>query len=143
MTEPLAQVHIVEQPDASRIVRIVGEIDTSNVDLIAAQLAEAANATNTLTIDLTAVTYLDSQAMRMLQQLADRHVEGSLHLTLLVEPADIGYTLLVITGIAQTVPIRPPSSSATRNRDELRSQDSMAQKVAATAPGKAAPGRSA
>ncbi len=109
MSEPLGQIHIVEQPDASRMARIIGEIDTSNADIIAAQLNEAADASNTLIIDLTAVTYLDSRAMRILQRLADRHVEGSLHLTLVVEPANITYTLLTITGISQTVPIRPPS----------------------------------
>ena len=113
MTKPLAQVHIVEQPDASRMARIIGEIDTSNADVIAAQLSEAADASNTLIIDLTAVTYLDSRAMRILQRLADRHVEGSLHLTLVVEPANIAYTLLTITGIGQTVPLRPPSTSST------------------------------
>lgn len=113
MTEPLAQVHIVELPDASRIARIIGEIDTSNADLIAAQLTEAADVSNTLTIDLTAVTYLDSQGMRILQKLADRHVQGSLHLTLIVHPANIAHTLLAITGIAQTVPIRPPSPPST------------------------------
>ncbi len=120
MTEPLAQVHIVELPDASRIARIIGEIDTSNAHLIAAQLTEAADASSTLTIDLTAVTYFDSQGMRALQNLADRHVQGSLHLTLVVEPANIAHTLLTITGIAQTVPIRPPSPPSTDGgRDQL------------------------
>ena len=109
MTEPLAQVHIVELPDASRLARIIGEIDTSNAALIAAQLTDAVDASSTLTIDLTAVTYLDSQGMRILQQLADRHVQGSLHLTLVVEPANIAHTLLAITGICQIVPIHPPS----------------------------------
>ena len=111
MTAPLAQIHIVELQD-SRLARIIGEIDTSNADSIAAQLTEAANAFGTLTIDLTAVTYLDSQGMRILQKLADRHVQGSLRLTLVVEPANIAHTLLTITGISQTVPIRPPSPNA-------------------------------
>ena len=109
MTEPLAQVHIVELPDGSLLAQIIGEIDTCNAHLIAAQLNEAADASSTLTVDLTAVTYLDSQGMRALQKLADRHVQGSLHLTLVVEPANIAHALLTITGIAQNVPIRPPA----------------------------------
>lgn len=113
MTKPLAQVHIVELPNASRIARIIGEIDTSNAALIAAQLTDAADASGTLTIDLTAVSYLDSQGMRILQQLADRHVQGSLHLTLVVEPANIAYTLLTTTGIGQIVPLRRPSPPGT------------------------------
>ena len=48
MTEPLAQVHIVELPDASRLARIIGEIDTSNAALIAAQLTDAVDASSTL-----------------------------------------------------------------------------------------------
>ena len=113
MTEPLAQIHIVELPDASRVARIFGEIDSSNAHWIASQLTEAADTSSTLTIDLTAVTYVDSQGMRALQKLADRHAQGSLHLTLVVEPANIAHTLLTITGIAQTVPIRPPSTTST------------------------------
>lgn len=108
MTKPLAQVEIVELPDASRIARIVGEIDTSNAHAISSQLAEAADFSSTLTIDLTAVTYLDSQGMRILQGLADRHIQGSLKLTLVVEPANIAHKLLAIAGIGQSVPIRPP-----------------------------------
>lgn len=116
MTAPLAQVHIVEQPDASRMARIIGEIDSSNADVIAAQLNEAADASNTLIVDLTAVTYLDSRAMRILQRLADRHVEGSLHLTLVVDPVDIAHALLTITGIDQTIVIRPSSPSSTAEK---------------------------
>lgn len=108
MTEPLAKVHIIELPDASRLARVVGEIDMSNADTIAAQLTEAADAANTLTIDLTAVTYFDSQGLRILQKLADRHVQGALHLTLVVEPANVAHTLLTISGISQIVPIRQP-----------------------------------
>ena len=110
MTNPLAQVEIVELPDASRIARIIGEIDTSNAHLIASQLAEVADFSSTLTIDLTAVTYVDSQGMRILQGLADRHIQGSLSLTLVVEPANIVNKLLAIAGIGQSVPVRPPAS---------------------------------
>ena len=110
MTKPLARVEIVELPDASRIARIIGEIDTSNAHLIASQLAEAADFSSTLTIDLTAVTYVDGQGMRILQGLADRHIQGSLSLTLVVEPANIVNRLLAIAGIGQSVPVRPPAS---------------------------------
>jgi len=109
MTEPLARVLIVDMPDASPTARIIGEVDASNTGWIAAQLTVAADASGTLTIDLTAITYLDSRGMGVLQALADRHVRGSLHLTFLVDVPSLAHTLLVITGIDQTVPIRSPS----------------------------------
>jgi anti-anti-sigma factor len=108
MTEALAQVLLVDVPDASPTARIIGEVDASNAGWVAAQLTVAADASSTLNIDLTEVAYLDSQGMRVLQALADRHVRGSLHLTFLVDVPSIAHTLLVITGIDQTVPIRSP-----------------------------------
>jgi len=110
MTEPLAQVLIADLHGAPPTARIIGEIDTTNADWVDAQLTAAADASNTLIVDLTAVEYLDSQGMRVLQALADRHVRGALHLTFLVEVPSIAHTLLAITGIDQTVPIRSPAS---------------------------------
>ena len=109
MTEPLAQVLIVDLADASPSARIIGEVDASNAGWVAAQLTVAADASSTLTIDLTAVEYLDSHGMRVLQTLADRHVQGSLQLTFLVDVPSIARTLLAITGIDQTVPVHSPS----------------------------------
>ena len=109
MTEPLARVLIVDMPGASPTARIIGEVDASNTGWIAAQLTVAADASSTLIIDLTAITYLDSRGMGVLQALADRHVRGSLHLTFLVDVPSLAHTLLVITGIDQTVPIRSPA----------------------------------
>lgn len=111
MTNPLAHVDIYQAVDSAPTARIIGEIDSSNADSIATQLNQMADAYNTLTVDLTAVTYLDSHAMQILQTLADRHVQGSLQLTLVADMSSIAHRLLDITGINQQVPVRPPSTA--------------------------------
>lgn len=107
MTDPLAQLKILDSP-AGPTVTIVGEIDASNIEPIAARLDDLADNAGELTIDLTAVSYLDSQGVRVLQGLADRHVRNELALTLVVEPTSVIYRLLTITGLNQTVPLARP-----------------------------------
>lgn len=105
MTDSLAQVDTARITERPAVVRIVGEVDMSNADTIAAQLDAAADGVDALTIDLTDVAYLDSHGLHILQSLADRHTVGSLKLTLIADPGGIAHQLLTIAGIANTVPV--------------------------------------
>lgn len=101
----LALVEIINCGAGSVTVRIAGEIDASNVDSIATQLDTVADQATFLTVDLTAISYLDSQGLRIIQSLADRHTRHELDLTLVLEPTNIIYRLLTIVGLDRTVPI--------------------------------------
>lgn len=101
----LAQLTIVEAKDRTLTISILGEIDASNAQSVAIQLNDVCTKTTALTIDLTAVTYLDSQGLRIIQALADRHTRGELVLTLRINPTDIISRLLTITGLDQVRPI--------------------------------------
>lgn len=112
MTEPLAEI-VVEHPNdgSSTTATLIGEIDATNTAWLSKRLNELADPTNQLSIDLTRLVYIDSQGMRMIQALADRHHRGSLDLTIIAGPANFVWQLLVITGLDRVVPIRRPTDS--------------------------------
>lgn len=105
MSDALLQVHVAETLPGVRIVEIVGEVDLSNVTMVEQQLNDVADNATQLTVDLTSVSYLDSQGLRMLQRLADRYACGEFDLTLVVNPSDVVHRLLTITRFDLTVPI--------------------------------------
>lgn len=114
MNEPLARLDLIQQPDHHTIATLTGEVDLTNADQIQRQLTDATEHTNTLTVDLTAVEYLDSQGVRILQHLTDRHRNGNLRLTIITAPASIAHDILTITHIPHTfvtdLQVDPPST---------------------------------
>ena len=120
MTEPLAEIIVEDSTDgSSTTVILIGEIDATNTAWVSMRLNEVGDPTNRLSIDLTRLVYIDSQGMRVIQALADRHHRGSLDLAIIADPANIVWQLLIITGLDRIVPIRrptasPPGSSRTR-----------------------------
>jgi anti-anti-sigma factor len=110
MNSSLAQVVITEHkasPTAAPITlaTIRGEIDLSNAEEISVQLNDASQQRIDMIVDLSAVTYIDSQGARILQHLANRHSYGALRLTLLAPPNSVARKLLSITAIDQAVPV--------------------------------------
>jgi anti-anti-sigma factor len=81
----------------------VGEIDLSNIDSFSEALtdstATAAESGERLTVDLTAVEYLDSSAINALYHVAD-------HIHLIVNP--VLMRSLTISGLAELVAIEVP-----------------------------------
>lgn len=69
------------------IAAIVGEVDISNVDRVAASLTSVSNLALGLVVDLRRVDYLDSAAISLLHDLAMRLRERSQRL-IVVSPPD-------------------------------------------------------
>ena len=96
MTEPLAQVETTR--DAGRlVVRILGEVDMANADTVGAQVRAAAGPTESAALDLEAVTFFDSSALRMLHRLSNDFDEAGGRLTVVVAPDSIVGRVLAIT----------------------------------------------
>jgi anti-anti-sigma factor len=88
--------------DGNLVLTAVGEIDLSNIDtfsqaLTASSAAAAGNGTR-LTVDLTAVEYLDSAAINALYNVAD-------HIQLIANP--VLMRSLTVSGLAELVTIEP------------------------------------
>ena len=121
MNSSLARVIVTEHkpsPTAASftLATICGEIDLSNAEDIGLQLNDASQRYADLIVDLSAVTYIDSQGARILQHLANRHSYGALRVTLLAPTSSIARKLLSITAIDQTVEVFD-SLEATKRTD--------------------------
>ncbi|MGE2690461.1 STAS domain-containing protein [Mycolicibacterium pulveris] len=87
--------------EQSPVVVATGEIDLANIDEFGAVLARAARADPAITVDLVAVSYCDSAALRELFSVATRT-----KLTLLVPAEGPITTLLEISGLDQVATVQ-------------------------------------
>jgi anti-anti-sigma factor len=101
---PLAHLTVATR-DGSATAVFSGEIDMSNTDDLDRQLHDELGAVRTLRVDLTAVTYIDSQGVRMLHHIIDRHFAGEVGITIEVAEDSIPADLLAITAINRLVPV--------------------------------------
>jgi HptB-dependent secretion and biofilm anti anti-sigma factor len=102
MSTPLS-VHSERGSDGTVVLVAVGEIDASNVEGFAAAVnASAADTTDTLTVDLSAVEYMDSAAINALAP----HAES---LQIIANP--VLMRVLTVSGLAQLAKIFPASGS--------------------------------
>jgi len=73
-----AQVHVHARSVAT-VLRIEGEIDTSNVDLVAQAVRRFARLKAPLVLDVSQLDFLGSAGLRMLLFLNEEHREAQLH----------------------------------------------------------------
>lgn len=76
------------------LVAVSGDIDLANVEEFQDAMAKACNGSPSLNVDLTAVSYCDSAAVRALFALA-----ATTQLTMIVKPNGHITTLLAISGL--------------------------------------------
>lgn len=88
------------RPDGTALLTVVGEVDMSNADALAAALDSTAGH---LILDLTAVDYLDSSGLSVLFSHADR-------VELIVNP--LLAPVLTISGLADLTTIHTPEPGA-------------------------------
>lgn len=103
MNTPLS-VHSEQRADGGLVLRAVGEVDASNVAELAKALQDGINEGGLLTVDLSAVDYLDSAGINALVPHAE-----SLHI--IANP--ILMRVLRVSGLEDLARISPapPSSS--------------------------------
>lgn len=83
------------------VVTASGEIDLANIDEFGAVLARAADDSPSITVDLAAVTYCDSAALRELFSIT-----AATEVTLLVPARGAITTLLKTSGLDQVATVR-------------------------------------
>ncbi len=89
------------------VLAIHGEIDISNAQEVSAAIEAAMpNGTETLVIDLTGTTYLDSAGVQLLFQLAQRLQTRRQALTLVVPEEATIRAVLELTGMPRVVEMR-------------------------------------
>jgi anti-anti-sigma regulatory factor len=105
MTTPLT-LNTARGDDGRIALTAVGEIDQSNIDAFSGALAaattDAASSGETLTVDLSAVEYLDSAAINALYASTD-------HIKLIANP--LLTRILTVSGISELIAIELPPST--------------------------------
>lgn len=106
MATPLT-INLDHRDGGTLAVVAAGEIDLSNVHEFAGAIddAIAKNRGQTLTVDLSAVDYLDSGGINVLFTFAD-------HIRLIVKPLLI--PVLTISGLTELAPVEPAPPPADR-----------------------------
>jgi anti-anti-sigma factor len=97
-----------EWHDEIPVARLQGEVDASNVKEIGDRLRSLmSNRSVALVIDLSGTTYLDSAGINVLFALADELRGRQQRLALVVPDGSPIARMISLTGLDQTVPVRP------------------------------------
>ena len=105
MTDP-GPLMQAEFEDGRVVVRLSGEIDLSNVDGLEAQIDDTIADARDVVIDLTAVEFIDSRGLRLLNRVASS-VGGRDGTLVVVAPAgSIARSVLDMTGMSQELDVR-------------------------------------
>jgi anti-anti-sigma factor len=89
----------MQEHDSVAVATIVGEVDISNVDSVAASLTSVSNLALGLVVDLREVDYLDSGAISLLHDLAIRLRERSQRLIVVCPPDSPPRHVLELTAL--------------------------------------------
>jgi anti-sigma B factor antagonist len=95
-----------EVEDGRVVVRLSGEIDLSNVEGLEAQIDGAIADARDVVIDLTAVEFIDSRGLRLLNRIS-ASVAGRDGTLVVVAPSTcIARSVLDMTGMSQELTVR-------------------------------------
>ena len=106
MTEAHLAIERVRE-DAVRIV-VGGEIDLANASAVERQIVDAiSNQLTEVTLDLTALAYIDSAGLRVLFTLGTRLETLQIALELVVPTESPIRKMIELSGVAAAIPVRP------------------------------------
>ena len=106
MTEAHLAIERVRE-DAVRIV-VGGEIDLANASAVERQIVDAiSNQLTEVTLDLTALAYIDSAGLRVLFTLGSRLETLQIALELVVPTESPIRKMIELSGVAAAIPVRP------------------------------------
>jgi anti-anti-sigma factor len=100
-------VHIEqERRDGCLILRLSGEIDLSNTELVEWRVGLALEGWSRVVIDLAGIDYIDSQGLRLLNQLSNRLARENTKLELVAPRNGVARDLLEMTRLGDEIEIR-------------------------------------
>ena len=105
MNDQLATMRL-ERSDRSLVVRLLGEIDLSNAQLTHQRLETAIEGYPRVILDLTKITYLDSQGLRLIKQICDKVDREDVELKLVAPPTSVARQVLDMARMTDYVEIR-------------------------------------
>jgi anti-sigma B factor antagonist len=110
----LALTHVAEHDDVV-VVTVTGEVDLSNVNEIREQvLSVVPNSSRGVILDLSQTTYLDSQGIKMLLDLAYRLGVRRQKIHLVVSNNGVLKSLLTLVAVPKVIPMTGTVAEALR-----------------------------
>jgi anti-sigma B factor antagonist len=105
MTDP-GPLMRAEVEDGRVLVRLSGEVDLSNVEGLEAQIEDTVADARDVVIDLTAIEFIDSRGLRLLNRVASS-VDGRDGTLVVVAPPNcVARSVLDMTGMSQELKVR-------------------------------------
>jgi anti-sigma B factor antagonist len=106
----LAISHVSE--DNSQVIVVVGELDLASAPKLEKYVGEFPQAgARELTIDLRAVTFMDSAGLRVLARLRDTCEHRGCDFALICSPSSQVARIIEISGAGKLLPMRGPGES--------------------------------
>jgi len=105
MNDELATMEL-EPSDGSLLIRLHGEIDLSNAEQLQQQLEDAVEGYSQVIVDLTKITYLDSQGLRIIKKIRDKFAREDTALILVAPSTSVSRQVLEIARMTDYVEIR-------------------------------------
>jgi anti-anti-sigma factor len=94
-----------ERRDDQVFIRLRGEIDLSNAEIVQKRLERAVEGCQSVFIDLSAVEYIDSQGLRLLKRLSNK-LRGGATLELIAPPESVARDVLELTRMSDEISTR-------------------------------------
>lgn len=101
----MTELITIHQVDRTVVAALRGEIDVSNVEDVRRALLELPNLAHGLVLDLTAVAYLDSTAISLLHDLAQRLEQRAQMMIVVCPPDCMPRRVIELTGLAGRIPV--------------------------------------
>ena len=105
MTDPRPLMR-TEEEDGRVVVRLAGEIDLSNVDGLEAQIDSAIAHAQDVVIDLSAIDFIDSRGLRLLNRVASSVGARDGTLVVVAPPNCVARSVLDMTGMSQELAVQ-------------------------------------
>jgi anti-anti-sigma factor len=88
------------------LVRLSGEVDLSNVEGLEAQIEDSIADAQDVVIDLTAIEFIDSRGLRLLNRVASSVGARDGTLVVVAPPNCVARSVLDMTGMSQELTVR-------------------------------------
>ena len=105
MTEP-GPLMQAEVEDGRVLVWLSGEVDLSNVEGLEAQIEDTIADARDVVIDLTAIEFIDSRGLRLLNRVASSVGGRDGTLVVVAPPNCVARSVLDMTGMSQELTVR-------------------------------------
>jgi anti-anti-sigma factor len=97
----------IDELGGTRRIRVYGEIDMTNAGSLGSRLADECTVTGRAVLDLSDVSYINSQALNMLQRLGDQLAAAPTELIVVARPDSVAARLFDITAMNAHLDVRP------------------------------------